>query len=350
MLKIMMNSDNCLKLCWANIFVFGLCFMGSPALADVIPKMTADNEGSLNRQNPFSFKESQSEAPRSDYLFSLSDDFTFDGTDDEPLFATNKTYSSALKARSESTSLRGKIKLDSNYFKGIFSGARYALTSPLRWDKADWTTASIVAGVTGVFFVLDDDVNEEVKSSRSTTTDSIADVFEPFGNAAFTLPAMMGFYIYGNFWENEKVERTALLAVESFLVTSLFTGVIKVVMGRTRPFDGAPADEFKGPSTGNNAFPSGHTSTAFAVATIVANEYEHIPLITPLSYGIATMTGFSRLNDNKHWASDIVFGAALGYFTSKTILKLHSNKKGRHFTIYPRVDRRGGGLILSTRF
>lgn len=345
-----MNSDNCLKLWWANIFVFGLCFMSSPALADVIPVMAADNEGSLNRQIPLSFEENQSEVLRPDYFYSLSDGFTFDGIDDEPLLAVNKTYSSALKARSESTILRGKIKLGSNYFKGIFTDARYALTSPLRWDKDDWITTSIVAGVTGVFFVLDDEINEDVKNIRSSTTDDISSVFEPFGNAAFTIPVMMGFYFYGNFWENEKVERTALLAAESFLVTSLFTGALKVMMGRTRPFDGVSADEFKGPTTSNNAFPSGHTATAFAIATVVANEYEHIPLIAPLSYGIATMTGYSRMNDNKHWASDVVFAAALGYFTSKTILKLHSNKKGRHFTIYPRADSRGGGLVLSTQF
>ncbi len=345
-----MNFNNRLKLWWAIFIALGLFLMGSPALADMTPVVTGDSDDSLNGQVPLSSEEIQMEALRSDYLFSLSDDFTITGSGDEPLFATNKTYSSALKERSESISMRSRIKLDSNYFKGIFSDARYALTSPLRWDKDDWITASIVAGVTGVFFVLDEDINEEVKNSRSSTTDSISDVFEPFGNAAFTLPAMIGFYIYGNFWENEKAERTALLAVESFLVTSLFTGAIKVVMGRTRPFDGVSADEFKGPSASNNAFPSGHTSSVFAIATVVANEYEHIPLIAPLSYGIATMTGYSRLNDNKHWASDVVLGAALGYFTSKTILKLHSNKKGRHFTIYPRVDHRGGGLVLSTQF
>jgi membrane-associated phospholipid phosphatase len=346
----MMNSDNCLKLWWANIFVFGLCFMGSPALADVIPLETADNESSLNRQIPSSFEESKAEDHRSDYLYSLSDDFTFDGIDDETLLAANKTYSSVLKERPESTSLRGKIKLDSNYFKGIFTDTSYALTSPWRWDKFDWATASIVAGVTGVFFVLDDDINEEVQNSRSSTTDDISEFFEPFGNGAITIPVLAGIYLYGRFGENDKLERTALLATEGFLVSGLFSTVLKVSMGRHRPSKGNPADTFDGPSTSNKSFPSGHTTTAFAVATIVANEYEHIPLIAPLSYGIATMTGFSRLNDNKHWASDVVFGAALGYFTSKTILKLHSNKRGRHFTIFPRVDHRGGGLVLSTKF
>jgi membrane-associated phospholipid phosphatase len=83
---------------------------------------------------------------------------------------------------------------------------------------------------------------------------------------------------------------------------------------------------------------------------VVANEYEEVPLVAPISYGIATLTGLSRINDNQHWASDVFLGAALGYFTSKTILRLHSNKKGRHFTIYPRAGFRSGGLVLSSRF
>ncbi len=349
----MMKLNNCLKLCWAIFLVLGLCLMGSPALADITPMMTVDSHGSLNRQAPLSSEESQLEALRLDYLYPLTDDFTFVGTDDELLLAVNKTYSSVLKERPERKSLRGKIKLDSNYFKGIFADTGYALTSPLRWDKLDWTTASIVAGVTGVFFVLDDEINAEIKDNRSSTTDAFFDVFEKFGNSSITIPAMIGFYMYGRFGENEKVERTALLASESFLVTSLFTGVLKIGMGRVRPaVGGIRANSFRGPLAegAGHSFPSGHTSTAFAIATVIANEYENVPLLTPISYGIASLTALSRLNDEKHWASDIVFGAALGYFTAKTILKLHSNKKGRHFTIYPRVDRRGGGLILSTRF
>jgi membrane-associated phospholipid phosphatase len=327
--------------------------MGSPSLADITTVMPLDSHGSLNRQVPLSSEKIKLEALRLDYLYPLTDDFTFASTDDELLLAANKTYSSVLKERPERKSLRGKIKLDSNYFKGIFADTGYALTSPLRWDKLDWATTSIVAGVTGVFFVLDDEINAEIKDNRSSTTDAFFAVFEPFGNSALTIPAMIGFYMYGRFGENEKVERTALLASESFLVTSLFTGILKIGVGRVRPsIEGVTANTFHPPwtSRAGNSFPSGHTSTAFAIATIVANEYENVPLLAPISYGIASLTALSRLNDKKHWASDVIFGAALGYFTSKTILKLHSNKKGRHFTIYPRVDRGGGGLILSTQF
>jgi membrane-associated phospholipid phosphatase len=349
----MMKFNSCLKLCWAIFIVLGLCLMGSPALADTTPVMTVDSDGLLNRQVSLSSGESQLESLHSDFLYSFSDDFTFSGADDELLLATNKTYSSALKERPERKSLRGKIKLDSDYFKGMFADTGYALTSPWRWDKSDWFTASIVAGTTGVFFALDEEIRDIFQyrgKDSSVTITNFTTIFEPFGNAITTVPALAGFYIYGKYWENKKAERTALLAVESLLVTGLFTSVLKTMVGRQRPHSGEGADIFKGPSINKNSFPSGHTSSAFAIATVMANEYEEIPYIAPITYGIATLTGMSRVHEDKHWVSDIFFGAMLGYFTSKTILKLHSNKKGRHFTIYPRVDRRGGGLVLSTRF
>jgi len=281
---------------------------------------------------------------------SLANGFDSKSFKDGPRLAENKRYASTLRKRARQANPRGKTKLDSNYFKGIFTDAGYMLTSPLRWDYADWATASVVAGVTGVFFALDDEIQEEFQDRRSSTTDDLAEIFEPFGNGAITFPTLIGFYIFGNLAENEKIERTALLAAESFMVTGLFATVLKVATGRPRPSRGQPADTFDGFSTSNKSFPSGHTITAFAIATVVANEYEDVPFVAPISYGIATLTGLSRINDDKHWASDVFFAAALGYFTSKTILKLHSNKKGRHFTIYPRFGYRGGGLILSSRF
>lgn len=329
----MMNSGSSLKPWWAIFFALGLCLMSFPAWADATP--TVETLG----------------LPYFSANSLLNDDeFVFESEGDERLLAENPGYSSALREKTEQSSLRGKIKLDSNYFKGIFTDTAYAATSPLRWDISDWATASVVAGVTGAFFVLDDDILVDFKENRNSTTDDISSVFERFGNGAYTIPVLAGFYLYGRFGENEKLERTALLATESFLVTGLFATVLKVATGRPRPFKGESADTFEGFSTSNKSFPSGHTSTAFAIATVVANEYENVPLVAPISYGIATLTGLSRLNDQKHWASDVFFGAALGYFTSKTILKLHSNKKGRHFTIYPHADHRSGGLILSTRF
>ena len=251
---------------------------------------------------------------------------------------------------------QNKMELDRDYFKGIFSDMVYTASSPLNWDRSDWITAGWVAGGTGMFMVLDDEINNTFqKDIRGSTTDVLADIFEPFGNGAFALTGLAAVYIFEHFNENEKATRTTLIATESFLITSLYTTVLKYSFGRARPHNTDTNHDdshmhFDGFSIKNNSFPSGHTSTAFAIATVVANEYEETPYIKPISYGLATLTGLSRINDQKHWASDVFLGAALGYFTSKTLLRLHNNKKGQHFTIYPRADSRGGGIMLSKQF
>ena len=343
----MANPDILAKLRWVIFVVLGLCLMVTPALAEVTSEYH-------NRRVPLSAGESLVELPAEslDYfstdLFFNAGEFNFASKGEE--LARKKSRSSTHRKKKERSNQHGKIKLDSKYFKGLFSDTGYALTSPWRWNNSDWATASLVAGVTGVFFMLDDEIKSELQDSRSSTTDDLSDFFEPFGNGTYSFPALVGFYLYGRFGENEKMERTALLAAESFLVTGLFTTVLKVSIGRHRPSKNNNSSAYDGPNTSNKSFPSGHTSTAFAIATVVANEYEEVPLVAPISYGIATLTGLSRINDNQHWASDVFFGAALGYFTSKTILRLHSNKKGRHFTIYPRAGFRSGGLVLSSRF
>ena len=364
----MVNPDILVKLRWVIFFVLGLCLMVSPALAEVTPAVPEEYHGGMkttekyhNRQIPLSAGKSQVELPAeilfpdyysTDLFFGGVGEFNFEskGLKEEPRLARKKNYSSIHKKKKEGLSQRGRIKLDTKYFKGLFSDTGYALTSPWRWNNSDWATASLVAGVTGVFFMVDDEIKSEFQDNRSSTTNDMSDLFEPFGNGTYSFPALVGLYLYGRFGENEKMERTALLAAESFLVTGLFTTVLKVSIGRHRPSKGNNSSTYDGPNTSNKSFPSGHTSTAFAIATVVANEYEEVPLVAPISYGIATLTGLSRINDNQHWASDVFFGAALGYFTSKTILRLHSNKKGRHFTIYPRAGYRSGGLVLSSKF
>jgi len=261
----------------------------------------------------------------------------------------NRSYILAPKKREK---LRNTKNLDlyPDYFMGIFSDIAYTATSPSRWENSDWMMAGAVAVGTGFFIGLDEEIREVFKDTRSSTTDDLANLFEPFGNGIVTIPALAAFYVFGNYYENDKAKRTALIATESFLITGLYTTILKVAMGRHRPSTVDSSTSFEGFTTDHKSFPSGHTSTVFAIATVVANKYEETPYIKPISYGIASLTGLSRINDDKHWASDVFFGAALGYFTSKTILRLHSNKKGQHFTIYPRADRRGGGIVLSKNF
>lgn len=83
--------------------------------------------------------------------------------------------------------------------------------------------------------------------------------------------------------------------------------------------------------TSRNSFPSGHSATAFMTAAFLSKEYGHIsPWITVGSYTCATVTGITRVCNNRHWMSDIFAGAGigilsaeLGYFIADKIFKTH---------------------------
>jgi membrane-associated phospholipid phosphatase len=116
--------------------------------------------------------------------------------------------------------------------------------------------------------------------------------------------------------------------------------VLKKVTGRARPFVSADtnASDFKlfgGFSQENrSSFPSGHTTTAFAAAAAVSSEarsqWPHAWwsawLIPPALYGGATVVGLSRMYHNRHWASDVTLGAAIGTFSGiKVVQYTHSH-------------------------
>jgi membrane-associated phospholipid phosphatase len=119
----------------------------------------------------------------------------------------------------------------------------------------------------------------------------------------------------------------------TYLLSSLISGVtvqsIKAVTKVRRP-DGI----------GSNAFPSGHTATAFAGAEFLRQEYKDVsPWYGFAGYTAATATGILRMYNNKHWLRDVVAGAGFGilstqiaYWLEPKVVKLFSHKKSSaHF-------------------
>ena len=139
--------------------------------------------------------------------------------------------------------------------------------------------------------------------------------------------------------KNPKLETTTLLASQSYFIANLLGGVVKILTGvqapfYTDPFTNKIEPAFRGPfyvfkKTPNGeplrlnnygSFPSGHTYSAFAVATVYAMQYENKPIVPVVAYGIATLVGLSRMTENRHWAMDIIPGALLGYYSGKQVV------------------------------
>ncbi len=230
------------------------------------------------------------------------------------------------------------------YWKQVAGDAGRLAVAPARWEKKEWLTAAAVSGVTVGLFWADEEIRRTVQRNRSDFTDKVSDVAFNFGDPVVTLPTVGLFYLYGALADAPRARRTGLLGLESLLVANLFTQTLKVASRRHRPNSGDSAFHWDGPGLSSRAdsgdpdgfsFPSGHATSAFAVASVIASEYEDVRWVPVVAYGASLLTALSRVNDNEHWASDVVFGSAIGYFTGKAIHRMHRRPEPSRFRIVP---------------
>lgn len=142
---------------------------------------------------------------------------------------------------------------------------------------------------------------------------------------------------------NERMADLGLHGTEALLIGAAVTGVGKMLAGRARPYVDTenPADwgfgrGFRGDAY--RSFPSGHSTMGFAAAAAVSAETarwwpKSRWYIGTAMYGGAALIGASRMYDNKHWASDVVIGAAIGTFAGRKVVRYHHSHPDN------RVDR-----------
>ena len=224
----------------------------------------------------------------------------------------------------------------SSYFILLGSDLKQEITAPFHFRKKDWLTAGGVVLTTGALMFADEPIQRFALKLRDSSK-AVRDIgknITKFGGSyeMYTLAALGA---YGFIFKNEKVKTTTLLATQAYLTGGAMEHLLKLISGRQRPYYYNPntieaEPKFRGPFSKagrdingkrlNSSFPSGHTTVAFAAATVFAQEYKDKPLIPILSYTVATLIGLSRITENKHWITDVFAGAALGYFTGKQVV------------------------------
>ena len=141
-----------------------------------------------------------------------------------------------------------------------------------------------------------------------------------------------GLYAVGRLTKRPNLADLGWHGTEAVLISSGITGFLKGVLGRSRPYVTADtnARDFKFgtgfTSKDRQSFPSGHTTTAFAAASAVTSEVRRLwPKYTwyvaPVLYGGATLVGLSRMYHDRHWASDVALGAAIGTFSGMKVVR-----------------------------
>ncbi len=128
---------------------------------------------------------------------------------------------------------------------------------------------------------------------------------DPLGSGWVQAGGALGTYVIGRVVGEVRVQEVGADLMRAQIVNSILTHSLKVSVGRTRP-DGTA-----------HSFPSGHASATFASA---AGLRRHLGWKVGLpAYGVAAYVAASRLQENRHYASDVIFGAAIGIVAGRTV-------------------------------
>lgn len=237
------------------------------------------------------------------------------------------------------------------YLKSVFTDTKDVLLFPKRWDANQWITAGTIATATGILIYADDDIQEWTQKNKTSELNDISKYLaEPWGSNKiyknYSLITAAGLFSYGLLAHDSKATHCAFSGVKAFFITGALTIIPKTIFGRQRPNvdDGPDYLDWRGPLQGESFF-SGHTSVSFAFASVVAEYYKDTKWVPILAYTFASMTGLSRIYDNKHWASDVLAGAAFGISIGKLVAK-NDNKLFVHYN----PDFNSAQITFSTKF
>ncbi len=254
-------------------------------------------------------------------------------------------------------------KLDAGtYFTLLGSDFKQQVAKPFHTKGKDWLKVGGFALLTGAVSLTDKTVNEyAVNLHKNNPGLASASKYVTRFGGAYELYAIAGFYVYGLIFKTQKEKTTTALATQAYVTAVTIAFGAKYLAGEQRPYYTDPLTNRRGPifhgpfyafkkgldgkklSTEDfSSFPSGHTTAAFAAATVYAMEYRDKPLIPILSYTAATLIGLSRLTENKHWPIDVLAGGMLGYLSGRQVVN--------NFHRYSKIKQAGKAIRQPVSF
>lgn len=172
---------------------------------------------------------------------------------------------------------------------------------------------------TGIAMTLDQAVRNRIHDDTDSFGESVSDFGNALGNGLYVYPGLLAFAVAGKATGSKGMYGVSSRALKSTLLGGAGTVVLKSLIGRRRPTV-SPDDPFtfRALSFKDNAFPSGHTTVAFALATSLAREikgkWDDVAF-----FSLATVTAYARMHDDRHWLSDVVFGAGVGILAARVV-------------------------------
>jgi membrane-associated phospholipid phosphatase len=177
-----------------------------------------------------------------------------------------------------------------------------------------WHVGVALVG-TAALTLLDQPIHHATQQ-RNDSKDDVASVVKHFGQPEVYATVGLGTIAVGLIAGNDRISMAGVRISSAVLLAGGAVGAIKIAVGRSRPYQTDHPWQFKPFNIRDASFPSGHSAVAFALATSISDEVHRTWATVPL-YVVASGTGLSRLNDDKHWFSDVVAGTILGIASAK---------------------------------
>jgi len=197
-------------------------------------------------------------------------------------------------------------------------------------ETAEWLA---VGGVTALaIHGADEAIRHELQDPEASLTKAMQlDGGAQYGNLSAQVPLAIALGTIGHAMGSSRSAAAGRDLVRAQISALSWTYALKYAADRTRPIGDA------------RSFPSGHASAAFATAMVLQAHYGWkigVPMFAAAAY-----TAASRLTVNKHWASDVTFGAALGMTCGRAVTV---HLRGARMSVMPQLVPGGGGVLLTT--
>jgi len=239
-------------------------------------------------------------------------------------------WSAGLPAAAEEPALTSTedAQPGTSFMQLLLADFKDTALAPAHWHGREWGLFSLsVAGVAAVS-LADRPIRDSELHDNNHLANAIADDFEPLGSyPAFGV--LGAFYLGGLLGHDERAKAVGEDGLISLLISDgVVTSALKLVAGRRRPRDTGHTYDFN-PFHGGASFPSGHATQAFAVASVIAYNYDS-PWIKGVAYGSAALVGFARIHHEAHWVSDVTAGGLLGTVIGRTVTAHNRARRSTH--------------------
>jgi hypothetical protein len=223
--------------------------------------------------------------------------------------------------------------------------------TPLDTDGYGFVGTLAVTGAAGLTYIFDDNIRNKLQGNKSNGMDKATDAGSLVGNPFLHLGIAAAVYGGGIIWDSPVWKESGEMLGEAALLADAATFVLKQAVGRARPFVNGDKGRFRPGqfSSDYDSMPSMHTSSSFAMASVMAAASESMAT-KALYYSAATFVGFSRIYQDKHWASDVVLAAAIGELCGRIVTSAHVKNGKNKVSLVPLVSENSAGLALLGRW